>query len=181
MDKALKKAGETPTGDARRKAVIAAEAAVLGTDAAVPMLHERVIQGDAAGRDRRGPRPARAGAGHGGHLRQVKARIRRLAGAAALTRFLCLVAVLAAVGLLPWLSGRDPALDRAARPLRRAGADARRRWTAIRRDLGLDAGPLSLLGGWASDLLRGDLGTSWVSGTDVLPSVVSGLQVSPRR
>ncbi|OUC91593.1 ABC transporter substrate-binding protein [Streptomyces swartbergensis] len=49
VDKALKKAGETPTGDARRKAVIAAEAAVLGTDAAVPMLHERVIQGDAAG------------------------------------------------------------------------------------------------------------------------------------
>ncbi|GGW68069.1 ABC transporter substrate-binding protein [Streptomyces caelestis] len=49
VDKALQKAGETPTGDARRKAVIAAEAAVLGTDAAVPMLHERVIQGDAAG------------------------------------------------------------------------------------------------------------------------------------
>ncbi|WDV54756.1 ABC transporter substrate-binding protein [Streptomyces coeruleorubidus] len=49
VDKALQKAGETPTGDARRQAVIAAEAAVLGTDAAVPMLHERVIQGDAAG------------------------------------------------------------------------------------------------------------------------------------
>ncbi|WP_086565900.1 ABC transporter substrate-binding protein [Streptomyces africanus] len=49
VDKALKKAAETPAGDARRKAVIAAEAAVLGTDAAVPMLHERVIQGDAAG------------------------------------------------------------------------------------------------------------------------------------
>ncbi|MCT9145389.1 ABC transporter substrate-binding protein [Streptomyces violarus] len=49
VDKALTKAGETPTGDARRKAVIAAEGAVLRTDAAVPMLHERVIQGDAAG------------------------------------------------------------------------------------------------------------------------------------
>ncbi|KUO17980.1 ABC transporter substrate-binding protein [Streptomyces dysideae] len=49
VDKALKTAGETRTGEARRKAVIAAEAAVLGTDAAVPMLHERVIQGDAAG------------------------------------------------------------------------------------------------------------------------------------
>jgi peptide/nickel transport system substrate-binding protein len=45
----LRKAGETPAGDARRKAVIAAEAAVLATDAAVPMLHERVVQGDAAG------------------------------------------------------------------------------------------------------------------------------------
>ncbi|MDO0936835.1 ABC transporter substrate-binding protein [Streptomyces sp. DG2A-72] len=49
VDKALKSAGETAVGDARRKAVIAAEAAVLATDAAVPMLHERVIQGDAAG------------------------------------------------------------------------------------------------------------------------------------
>ncbi|WP_155058273.1 ABC transporter substrate-binding protein [Streptomyces blattellae] len=49
VDKALKSAGETAVGDARRKAVIDAEAAVLATDAAVPMLHERVIQGDAAG------------------------------------------------------------------------------------------------------------------------------------
>ncbi|TPQ15791.1 ABC transporter substrate-binding protein [Streptomyces sporangiiformans] len=49
VDAALEKATETKTGDARRKAVIEAEAAVLATDAAVPMLHERVIQGDAAG------------------------------------------------------------------------------------------------------------------------------------
>ncbi|MFG3267355.1 MULTISPECIES: ABC transporter substrate-binding protein [Streptomyces] len=49
VDAELRKAGETPAGDARRKAVIAAEAAVLATDAAVPMLHERVVQGDAAG------------------------------------------------------------------------------------------------------------------------------------
>ncbi|GAA4899330.1 ABC transporter substrate-binding protein [Streptomyces coeruleoprunus] len=49
VDKALEKAAATGTGEARRKAVIAAEAAVLATDAAVPMLHERVIQGDAAG------------------------------------------------------------------------------------------------------------------------------------
>jgi peptide/nickel transport system substrate-binding protein len=49
VDKALRKAAETRTGDARRAAVVAAEAAVLATDAAVPMLHERVIQGDAAG------------------------------------------------------------------------------------------------------------------------------------
>jgi peptide/nickel transport system substrate-binding protein len=49
VDKALKTAGETAVGDARRKAVIAGEAAVLAADAAFPMLHERVIQGDAAG------------------------------------------------------------------------------------------------------------------------------------
>lgn len=49
VDEALRKASEAKVGDARRKAVIDAEAAVLAADAAVPMLHERVIQGDAAG------------------------------------------------------------------------------------------------------------------------------------
>ncbi|GAB2875486.1 ABC transporter substrate-binding protein [Streptomyces deserti] len=49
VDAALKKAAATPVGDDRRKAIIEAEAAVLAEDAAVPMLHERVIQGDAAG------------------------------------------------------------------------------------------------------------------------------------
>ncbi|PAZ13437.1 ABC transporter permease [Streptomyces sp. SA15] len=96
---------------------------------------------------------------------------------AGLTRILCLVAVLAVVGLLPWLSGKDPALT----VLRARSAEqeaTREALDAIRRDLGLDAGPLSLLGHWAADLLRGDLGTSWVSGSEVLPSVVSGLQVS---
>ncbi|MFF6776881.1 ABC transporter substrate-binding protein [Streptomyces sp. NPDC012637] len=48
VDSALATASATASGDARRRAVVAAEAAVLATDAAVPMLHERVIQGDAA-------------------------------------------------------------------------------------------------------------------------------------
>ena len=96
---------------------------------------------------------------------------------AGVTRTVCLVAALAAVGLLPWLSGRDPALT----VLRARSAEqepTEEALSAIRQDLGLDAGPLSLLGDWATGLLRGDFGTSWVSGTDILPSVVSGLQVS---
>ncbi len=48
VDKALRKAAGTASGDARRAAVLAAETAVLNTDAAIPMLHERVVQGDAA-------------------------------------------------------------------------------------------------------------------------------------
>ncbi|MEV6614460.1 ABC transporter permease subunit [Streptomyces sp. NPDC051051] len=97
--------------------------------------------------------------------------------AAGLTRSLSLLAVLAAVGLLPWLSGRDPALS----VLRARSAEqepTREALDAVRRDLGLDGGPLSLLGGWAAGLVRGDLGTSWVSGADVGPSVLAGLQVS---
>ncbi|MER6622056.1 ABC transporter permease subunit [Streptomyces sp. NPDC000931] len=98
-------------------------------------------------------------------------------GPAGVTRVVCLVAVLAAVGLLPWLSGRDPALT----VLRARSAEqepTREALDAVRRDLGLEAGPLSLLGTWVSGLLHGDLGTSWVSGAEVLPSVVTGLQVS---
>ncbi|WBO65485.1 ABC transporter permease subunit [Streptomyces camelliae] len=100
-----------------------------------------------------------------------------LAGPAASARLVCLGAVLTAVGLLPWLSGRDPALTvlRARSAEQEGTAEA---LAAIRADLGLDAGPLAVLGRWVSGLLRGDLGTSWVSGTDVLPSVVSGLRVS---
>ncbi|MCZ4515443.1 ABC transporter permease subunit, partial [Streptomyces sp. ActVer] len=105
------------------------------------------------------------------------ARLFTPGGRAALTRLGCLAAVLAAVGLLPWLSGRDPALTvLRARSAEQEGTPEA--LAAIRADLGLDAGPLSLLGSWLSGLPRGDLGTSWVSGTDVLPSVVSGLQVS---
>lgn len=47
VDAALTKAASTETGDARRTAILDAEAAILRTDAAVPLLHERVIQGDA--------------------------------------------------------------------------------------------------------------------------------------
>lgn len=48
VDEALGKAAVLPTGDERRQAIIDAEAAILRTDAAIPMLHERVIQGESA-------------------------------------------------------------------------------------------------------------------------------------
>jgi peptide/nickel transport system substrate-binding protein len=47
VDAALTKAATTETGDNRRTAILAAEAEILRTDAAIPLLHERVIQGDA--------------------------------------------------------------------------------------------------------------------------------------
>ncbi|WP_136253940.1 ABC transporter substrate-binding protein [Onishia niordana] len=46
VEVALEKAAELAPGPERRKAIIDAEAAILSTDAAVPMLHERVIQGE---------------------------------------------------------------------------------------------------------------------------------------
>ncbi|MFD7500146.1 ABC transporter substrate-binding protein [Streptomyces sp. NPDC059850] len=47
VDKAVRTAEATASGDARRAAILKAETAILNTDAAIPMLHERVIQGDA--------------------------------------------------------------------------------------------------------------------------------------
>ncbi len=49
VDAALQQAAALPAGAERREAIVAAEAAVLATGAAVPMLHERVVQGEATG------------------------------------------------------------------------------------------------------------------------------------
>ena len=48
IDAALIKAGEIPAGEARRQAIMEAENLILASDAAIPLLHERVIQGESA-------------------------------------------------------------------------------------------------------------------------------------
>ncbi|WP_395364606.1 ABC transporter permease subunit [Streptomyces sp. YH02] len=101
----------------------------------------------------------------------------RSALAGATGRGAALAVLVAVVGLLPWLSGKDPALG-LLRARSAEQAPTPEALAAIRADLGLDAGPWGLLGGWATGLVRGDLGVSWVSGGDVLPSVVTGLGVS---
>ncbi|MEU6033894.1 ABC transporter permease subunit [Actinomadura sp. NPDC047616] len=90
-----------------------------------------------------------------------------------------LVAVLlCGIGLLPWLSRTDPALT--VLKARSAERDPTPEvLQAIRDELGLDAGPLRLLGRWLGRLLlHGDAGTSWVSGAEVLPAFVQGLGAS---
>lgn len=49
VDQALQTAAAIPAGPERRAAILQAEKLILETDAAVPMLHERVIQGEQAG------------------------------------------------------------------------------------------------------------------------------------
>lgn len=46
IDKALQQAAAIPAGELRRKAIMAAENLILASNAAIPMLHERVIQGE---------------------------------------------------------------------------------------------------------------------------------------
>lgn len=48
IDNALEKASELPAGLERQQAIMDAEALILASDAAIPMLHERVIQGESA-------------------------------------------------------------------------------------------------------------------------------------
>jgi peptide/nickel transport system permease protein len=86
-------------------------------------------------------------------------------------------ALLCGVGLLPWLSHTDPALTvLKARSAERTPTPEV--LAAIRGQLGLDAGPLPLLGRWLAGLARGDAGQSWISGAEVMPGVVQALGVS---
>ncbi|MEV0726226.1 ABC transporter permease [Micromonospora purpureochromogenes] len=81
------------------------------------------------------------------------------------------------VGMLPWLSGRDP-----ARSILRAQYGERdpdpAALAAVRERLRLDDGPVMLFGRWLAGLSRGDLGTSWVSGSPVGPTVWRAFGVS---
>ncbi|GAA1886871.1 ABC transporter permease subunit [Streptomyces durmitorensis] len=97
--------------------------------------------------------------------------------AALLWRAALAAALLCVIGLLPWLSHTDPALTvLKARSAERTPTPEV--LDAIRADIGLDQGPLHLLGQWTSGLLHGDAGRSWISGDAVLPSVVQSLGVS---
>ncbi|GGX89567.1 ABC transporter permease [Streptomyces minutiscleroticus] len=86
-------------------------------------------------------------------------------------------ALVCGIGLLPWLSRTDPALT--VLKARSAERDATPEVLAdVRAGLGLDAGPLHLLGQWLSGLPRGDAGRSWISGAEVAPSVLQALGAS---
>ncbi|MFT9473899.1 ABC transporter permease subunit [Streptomyces sp. Mo3] len=81
------------------------------------------------------------------------------------------------IGLLPWLSRTDPA--RTVLKAREADREpSPELLESLRSQLGLDAGPLTLLGRWLAGLPHGDAGRSWISGTAVAPSVAEALGVS---
>ncbi|MGW3118766.1 ABC transporter permease subunit [Streptomyces sp. NPDC001107] len=87
------------------------------------------------------------------------------------------LALVCCVGLLPWLSRTDPALT--VLRARSAERDPSPEVLAdIRSQLGLDEGPLRLLGQWFGGLWRGNAGRSWISGAEVTPAVLQALGVS---
>ena len=93
------------------------------------------------------------------------------------SRLVTMGAVGVLVGILPWLSGHDPALSllRARSGEQEATPEA---LEAIRHSLGLDHGPLHLLFNWVKGLIQGDAGNSWVSGRPVLDGMLQAAQVS---
>ncbi|MFS7253725.1 ABC transporter permease subunit [Rahnella rivi] len=94
-----------------------------------------------------------------------------------ISRLLTLAAIVVLIGLLPWLSGMDPALSllRARSGDQEATAET---LNAIRLSLGLDQGPWHALAHWLGGLLRGDAGLSWISGLPVLPGMLRATGVS---
>ncbi|WNU99115.1 ABC transporter permease subunit [Enterobacter sp. DTU_2021_1002640_1_SI_PRY_ASU_LCPMC_013] len=94
-----------------------------------------------------------------------------------LSRTMTLAGIIVLIGMLPWLSGQDPALAllRARSAEQEATSEA---LAAIRLSLGLEQGPRQLLINWISGLLQGDAGKSWISGHPVLPGMLQAAQVS---
>ncbi|MGW0904584.1 ABC transporter permease subunit [Streptomyces sp. NPDC002853] len=107
----------------------------------------------------------------------MRRSLARTGGPVLLWRVALAAALLCLIGLLPWLSRTDPALTvLKARAAERTPTPEV--LAAVRGELGLDDGPLRLLGQWTGGLLRGDAGRSWISGEAVLPSVTQALGVS---
>ena len=94
-----------------------------------------------------------------------------------ISRLLALACLVGLVGMLPWLSGKDPALT----ILRATSSDREPTpeiLDSIRKSIGIDGGPLHVIGHWLAGVARGDLGRSWVSGADVGPDAVDAFGVS---
>ena len=98
-------------------------------------------------------------------------------GSVTLSRVLAILALVVFLGLLPWLSGNGAEYT----ILRARYADLEatpENLAMVRTELGLDRGPLVIFADWLGGLFRGDAGDSWITGTPVLPGVLSALGVS---
>jgi peptide/nickel transport system permease protein len=94
-----------------------------------------------------------------------------------ISRIVSALALLLLAGALPWLSRTDPA----AAVLRARYAELEptpAALEAVRAELGLDGGPIATSLNWWAGVLRGDFGSSWVSGAPIGDGVWKTLGVS---
>ena len=112
-----------------------------------------------------------------GVLTRLAGRLRTGDLVTGISRLLALACLVGLVGMLPWLSGKDPALTilRATSSDREPTPEV---LDSIRKSIGIDGGPLHVIGHWLAGVARGDLGRSWVSGADVGPDAVDAFGVS---
>ena len=112
-----------------------------------------------------------------GVLSRLAGRLRTGDLVTGISRLLALACLVGLVGMLPWLSGKDPALTilRATSSDREPTPEV---LASIRKSIGIDGGPLHVIGHWLAGVARGDLGRSWVSGADVGPDAVDAFGVS---
>lgn len=112
-----------------------------------------------------------------GVLSRLAGRLRTGDLVTGISRLLALACLVGLVGMLPWLSGKDPALTilRATSSDREPTPEV---LASIRKSIGIDGGPLHVIGHWLAGAVRGDLGRSWVSGADVGPDAVDAFGVS---
>lgn len=97
--------------------------------------------------------------------------------ASIVSRIVAIVGLLILIGLLPWLTTSSPEYT----VLRARYSElpvTEENLAAVREQLGLDRGPVAIFGSWVGGILRGDLGTSWVSGAPVGPGMIQALGVS---
>ena len=91
-----------------------------------------------------------------GVLTQVAGRRRTGGLVTGISRLLALACLVGLVGMLPWLSGKDPALTilRATSSDREPTPEV---LASIRQSIGIDGGPLHVIGHWLVGVARGDL------------------------
>ncbi|WP_257203419.1 ABC transporter permease subunit [Corynebacterium cystitidis] len=93
------------------------------------------------------------------------------------SRLVAILGLLVLIGLLPWLSTASPEYT----ILRTRYAElpvTEENLAAVRKELGLDQGPVQIFIDWFLGLLTGDLGTSWVSNQPIGPGMIRALGVS---
>lgn len=96
---------------------------------------------------------------------------------AGVSRIVTILVVVFILGIMPLLSGRDIAMS-VYRSRYAEGEVSPGALEAIRKELGLEGGPLGVFFNWLGGAVRGDFGVSWATRKPVLPDLMSALGVS---
>ncbi len=109
--------------------------------------------------------------------RSAQTACRRTGAVAVLSRVMTILGVTFLIGMLPWLSGRDPAVS-IFRTRYAEGEMSPEALGAIRADLGVEGGTFNIFITWLGKALSGDLGDSWITRKPVVTEVATAMGTS---